>query len=257
MHLNTLLVCQPELATQLTDAALQCRDHRLVLMATIASTTEAPSVIRELNPDVVILDPSLDNGRLLLQWKELFGAFPILVCASSDEHYGVEAFEAGAAHYVRTSALPESLASALGRAAVRSLRYDRGNGNGSSAREWQAPFKCNVIALPHATGIEIRSREEVVSAHGEGNYTRIVLQDDPPMLMSKPIGEFEEALMDAGLVRVHRSHMVNVDHIRRVRRGKSPVVQLSNGAEIDVSETYREMLFRYLQIHSGRRHDRD
>jgi two-component system LytT family response regulator len=77
------------------------------------------------------------------------------------------------------------------------------------------------------------------------------------MIMSRPIGEYEVVLADAGLVRVHRSHMVNVDHIRRVRRGKTPIVELSNGAEVDVSESYREALFAFLQINGGRRHDRD
>ncbi len=257
MNISTIIISRDEHVGSLLHATSTLTEHRVVVALSSSSTTDLLSVIRSHNPDLVILDPEIDQGATLALWRSYVGVIPVLVCASTSDRYAVDAFAAGAVHYVMLDQVDATLAEAVRRAAVRLLRYDRGGPNGTPAREWQAPFTPKVVALPHATGIEIRTREEVVSAHGEGNYTRIVLAEDPPMLMSRPIGEYEVTLSDAGLVRVHRSHMVNVDHIRRVRRGKSPIIELSNGAEVDVSESYRDTLFRFLQIHGSRRHDRD
>ena len=58
-------------------------------------------------------------------------------------------------------------------------------GNGDRARETRAPFHARVIALPGSGGIEVRSPDHLVSAHGEGGYTRIHLDDESPMLLSR------------------------------------------------------------------------
>ena len=57
------------------------------------------------------------------------------------------------------------------------------------------------------------------------------------------------------MLRVHRSHMINPDRVRRVRRGKTSVVELENGREVDVSDRYRGELYDWLQIRIGRRQD--
>lgn len=257
MNITAILICRDENAGHILEAAAALADHRIEIVAQASSPADLLSVIRLHNVDLVLLDPDIDQGATLATWSAYVGAIPVLVCVSENGRYGPEAFDAGAAHYVMIQKIDRQLGDAIRRVVVRLLRYDRGGPNGSAVREWQAPFKTKMVALPHATGIEIRSCEQVVSAHGEGNYTRIILEDDPPMIMSRPIGEYEVVLAEAGLVRVHRSHMVNVDHIRRVRRGKTPIVELSNGAEIDVSDSYREALFAFLQINGARRHDRD
>lgn len=254
MYISILLVVgddkRPSLKRQ-----LESSPHTVVVVGSTDDPQKTISLCAEFHPDVIVVDPDLDNGDLLLNWKSLFGIYPMLLCATSTTDYAQLAFNAGALHYVVHDREDSEISSAIQRCVSQLIRYDRGDTNGASAREKIATFSPQLVALPSADGIDMRAPHEFVSAHGEGNYTRVVLQRDPPMLLSRPLGELESHFERAGMMRVHRSHMVNLNHIRHVRRGKSPVVHLSNGEQVDVSESYRTQLFDLLQIRICRRQD--
>ena len=101
----------------------------------------------------------------------------------------------------------------------------------------------------------MRGADQLLSAHGEGGYTRVLFDAEQSMLLARPLGHVEPRLREAGMIRVHRSHMINPERVRKVRRGKTSVVELVNGLEVDVSERYRDDLFAMLQIRVGRHQD--
>jgi two-component system LytT family response regulator len=67
-------------------------------------------------------------------------------------------------------------------------------------------------------------------------------------MLSRTIGDYEEILSGAGFIRVHRSHIVNMRHVRRIIPGKIPRIVLTNGDVVSVSDRYREMLMSKLNI---------
>ena len=224
--------------------------HNVDVVQYNATIDDVPDLINLHQPDIVILDPSLDNAYSLREWPDRYGVTPVLICVCDREDFAVDAFNAGAVHYLATPIKLDHVEIAIQRAITRIVKYDREGGNGNGAREIRAPFQCRVIALPSIDGIEIRNHEDLFSAHGEGNYTRVVLRQEGSMLLARTLKDVEPSLSQAGLMRVHRSHMINPSQVRKVRRGKSPVVELSNGEEVDVSERYKELLFAMLQIKS-------
>ncbi len=254
MHLRVICIAHERDHSDLHDRLLSIPHHMITLVAMSPEADHVFELAREHHADVVLLDPALDDGHILAGWRDEMGVTPVLICCTSTDAFAVPAFSAGAVHYL-SDPTTEQMAEALDRATARIIRYDREGGNGHQARETRAPFACRVVALPSATGIEVRTPEQLVSAHGEGGYTRILLEEESPMLLSRSLGEVEPMLRDAGLLRVHRSHMINPQRVRRVRRGKTSVVELVNGLEVDVSDRYRGDLFDLLQIKIGRRQD--
>jgi two-component system LytT family response regulator len=207
-------------------------------------------------PDVVILDTSADEGAFLRAWPDEVDARTVPICLADDVHYALDAFKANAAHYLTLPLESADVEMALSRAVRRLQTYDGyepGGGRMVAAHPAPEPYQCRVIALPSASSIELRTPEELVSAHGEGSYTRVVLRKEPPVLLSRCLGDLEPELVQVGLMRVHRSHMVNVGLIRSVRRGKLPVIQLVDGTELDVGERYKDSLFNVLRISRRRR----
>ncbi len=255
MHVSVVCVLRERDLVPLRERLAALPRHAITVVATADTTDGILHVVREHRADVLLLDPALDDGLLLDRWSEEMGTTPVLICYSASEVYAVPAFHAGAVHYLTPDTLRDGLAVAIDRAVARLVRYDREGGNGNAAHETRAPFHCRVIALPATDGIEVRTSEQLLSAHGEGGYTRVLLQDEAPMLLARSLGEVEPALRDAGMVRVHRSHMINPECVRRIRRGKTAIVELVNGLEVDVSERYRGTLFDMLQIRIGRKQD--
>lgn len=240
--------------------AFKCHStHNLVTLGRVSHAV-AGLCIERFIPDIVVVDADDDNGELLRLWDVIGNDRIALICVSAGVTHALDAFRAGAAHYLLKPLTDESVQSALSRSASKLHAYDLVQVNNGlmsvtplMARSAQAPYQCKVIALPNSSSIQVRNSNEVVSAHGEGSYTRVVLKEEPPVILSRSLGELEPELKDVGLLRVHRSHMINLDHVRTVRRGKQPIVMLANGSEIDVGEKYKELLFSLLRINRPRK----
>ncbi|MGB3617903.1 MAG: LytTR family DNA-binding domain-containing protein, partial [Catalinimonas sp.] len=66
-------------------------------------------------------------------------------------------------------------------------------------------------------------------------YTRLHLQGGRDLLISKKLGYFEELLGETPhFFRVHRSHLLNLDRLRRYQRGES-LLTLDDGTQVRLS----------------------
>jgi len=256
MFLRICLALPRHTATHVRLVLNELLDHKVEVVGETERAEDVKGLVQSTRADAVILDPAIDDGAMLRNWRSEFGGFPALICVTATAGFAVEAFEAGAVHFMMLPLASEHMAMAMNRAAQRIVRYDRGNGSQAELHEQAVPFRARILALPSAAGIDIRSVDEVIRVNGEGAYTKVTLQSQPPVILSKCLGELERTFTRVGLVRVHRSHMINLMHVRQVRRGKTPVIHLSNGDEVDISPTYRDIVFDMLHLRIGRREDR-
>lgn len=111
-----------------------------------------------------------------------------------------------------------------------------------------AEYRPDLIALPHQRGIEVRSIMSIVHVKGEGNYTTIHFDKGSHLVMSRTIGDYDDVLPPGQFIRVHRSHIVNLHHIRKIVRGKVMRLVLSNDHQVDVAEGKREMVLGLVNI---------
>jgi DNA-binding LytR/AlgR family response regulator len=131
-------------------------------------------------------------------------------------------------------ALPESAAQ---RGKVREPHY--------------ALYGSSLVALPVASGIEVRNRLDVVRIQGDAGYARVICEGAASVLLSKPISHCQKMFReDHGFVRVHRSAIVNMRFVRRIVRRKAFQLLLTTGDTVEVGDRYREQLYAYLEIAS-------
>ncbi|MBU3742346.1 MAG: LytTR family transcriptional regulator [Candidatus Kapabacteria bacterium] len=102
------------------------------------------------------------------------------------------------------------------------------------------------IAFPSQDSILLFPADSIVRLRGEGSYVRIFFSDRSDLLVAKTVGDCERALPRERFVRVHRSHIVNIRHIRRMNRGRPLRLHLSNRDEVEVSDRYRTVLIQQL-----------
>lgn len=78
---------------------------------------------------------------------------------------------------------------------------------------------------------------DIMYLKAEGSYVRVYLSDGKRILLSKSLNAIELQL-DAypELVRVHRSYIVNLDHMDRYLRQRQSAILLNNGVLIPVSQ---------------------
>ena len=65
-------------------------------------------------------------------------------------------------------------------------------------------------------------------------------------MVSKPLKEYEPMLEECNFFRVHKSHMINLDHLTKYVKGKGGYVVMDDGSSVDVSVRRKEALLQHL-----------
>ncbi|MFG1396594.1 LytR/AlgR family response regulator transcription factor [Roseixanthobacter pseudopolyaromaticivorans] len=166
-------------------------------------------LVRE-QPDLVFLDIELGDGSGF----ELLQALedpPRVIFVTAHAQHAVEAFAVDAVDYLLKPVSPERLADAL-RRAMRQI--------GSPPAPEPLP------AQPLASGATLELRtpnrtvfappSDIVALRADGDFTRVFLAGQPPLMMLRTLGTFETLLPRPPFLRLGRSLMVNCDRLRSI-----------------------------------------
>lgn len=72
------------------------------------------------------------------------------------------------------------------------------------------------IALQGIEGLVFVDQGDIISATADGNYTHVNLQNNTAVKVLRQLKEVEELLQGEAFIRVHRSHLVNINHVIRL-----------------------------------------
>lgn len=93
------------------------------------------------------------------------------------------------------------------------------------------------IALPANKGLLLVPKEDILYAIAEGNYTHIYLINGKSIKILKKLKQVTELLSDKDFIRIHRSYLINMEHVRKFEEGKTVV--MSNDFSLTVSRSYK------------------
>lgn len=94
------------------------------------------------------------------------------------------------------------------------------------------------LALSTMQGVFFFDPAEIIYCEGVGNYTRFHFIKRAAMLVSRTIKEYEELLNDHHFLRVHKSFLVNLDHVGKYE--KEGLLFMSNGDQVAVSRRKKD-----------------
>jgi two-component system, LytTR family, response regulator len=111
----------------------------------------------------------------------------------------------------------------------------------------KAPVK---IALPQLGGISILDVNEIVSLQADSNYTIIHKKDMQKLVVTKTLKDFEDILDPAVFMRIHKSHMVNLQYITEYSTADGGVVKMEDGNVWPVSRRQQEAFLEKMKNHN-------
>jgi two-component system LytT family response regulator len=91
------------------------------------------------------------------------------------------------------------------------------------------------LAITTRDGVELVNTSEIMRCESESNYTHIYMSTGKKYMISKTLKEVEEQLFHKTFVRVHQSHLVNFDYVKKYLKGPTCILILSDDTEIPVS----------------------
>ncbi len=170
------------------------------------SVSAAARVARDTSADVVFLDIQL-AGETGMDLLPLLGADVDVVFVTAYDEYTLRAFEVNALDYLLKPVAPDRLAVTIARLAGR---QPRAPGAGTVA------YEDRLLLRLGAERAFVRVRD-IAAIEADGDGSTLILA---PQLARKPsarsLREWEQRLPDRQFVRIHRSTIVNLEHVERL-----------------------------------------
>ena len=101
------------------------------------------------------------------------------------------------------------------------------------------------IVVPTFEGFEMIPADEVVRCEAHDNYTYLFIKSKLRMIACRTLKDMEEQLQHFSyFVRVHHSHLANLNEVTKYVRGDGGYLVMSDGATVNVSRSYKESLMK-------------
>ena len=237
-HRLRALVVDDERAALAELCYLLERDDRGGEVLTTDSAPAGLRLLRDLDVDVVFLDIQMPGltGLELAQVLSRFRTPPRIVFVTAHEGHAVEAFDVDAADYVLKPVRADRLAEAVRRVVAGTDAAPNGDDT--------------QVAVERGGVTRFLNRSDITHVEAHGDYARLHT-DEGSHLVRTPLTTLEEEWAGAGFVRIHRSLLVSLAHVREVRMdaGRCAVVVGEPAVELGVSRRHtrelRELLLQY------------
>lgn len=223
--------------------ASYCKEVQIVGEAD--SAISALDVIKAQQPDLVFLDIAmpLGDGFQLLESLDKIDFDIIFVTAYNQ--YAIRAIKFCAIDYLLKPIDALELKQAVNRVlANQTKKQQQQKLEVLLSSRLDTPQK---IALPQSDHVEFVDLKQIIRCQGEKNYTWFYLQDGRKLLVSQTLKEYVALLEDTHFFRVHQSHLVNLQHVKKYSRRDGGYVVMTDKQQIPVARNRKDALQVALQ----------
>ena len=220
-----------------------------------ADVAEARRKIRELQPDILLLDILMPGGSGFDVLQQLGPEPPIVIFVTAFDHHALRAFEANAVDYLTKPIEPGRFGLAMDRArAAIDTRHQADRI--AELQETIAALKSAFHEQPKeridfwvkARGEHVRiPADSVIRFQAERDYVRIYVAG-AEYLYHETLTSLEQRLDPDAFIRIHRSAIVRSNAIKRIKTAAfaAMIAVLTDGAEVRVGRTYAASVRRRL-----------
>lgn len=232
---------------------LQRHCPQVEVVGTCSSVAEAKQKIFQIAPDVVFLDIQMPGKSGFDLLSEIYSKNFEVIFVTAHNEYMLQALQYSAADYLLKPVDEDRLIDAVQRVErklqegsderTKTLLHNLGKAGQPSEMR---------LCLPTIKGFVVLKLDEIIYCEAERSYTVFHLEGNKTITVSKPLLEYDQVLKDTSFLRIHKSFLINLHHVKEYHRGEGGTVIMSNDAEIEVSRRKKEVflmkikeVFRY------------
>jgi two-component system, LytTR family, response regulator len=205
----------------------------------IFSTTdpvEGAQRTRKERPDLLFLDINMPGLSGLDLMKLIDDLETNVVLTTAHQEYAIQAVGSRAIAYILKPIQPDDLANAIDKA------HEKLNTQEQYAKK-------SKIAIHNHDSIHLISFDDIVYCKSDGNYTEIHLVDSRCVLASKTLKSIAMSLPGEYFVRIHKSYLINILHIKKyLKKGYGELIMSSNDL-LPVSRNHQQEILKIIQTY--------
>jgi two-component system LytT family response regulator len=264
MKIRTLIVDDEPLARE--GLALQCAaDPEIDVIGQCGDGATAVQTIRRERPDLIFLDvqmPKRDGFEVLEGLAA--GQRPIVVFVTAYDQYAIRAFEASAIDYLLKPFSDKRFQQTLARAKNEVRRNQTQEVNqrleellarvselrhgAAAAAPPPGPEYAERIVVKAGGDLHFIKTSDVLWIEAQGDFVKVQTLEQP-QLVRETLQSMEQKLDGSRFLRIHRSFLVNVQHIKRVAPALygDHTVYMSDGSKLRLSRNFRSKLKTFIK----------
>ena len=255
MMITAVVIDDEEALRSLLANSLEIFCPEVQVLAEAKNVREGIEAIKAHQPQIVFLDIALSDGTgfdILQQLAEEGGGLDAIdfkvIFTTAHEQYAVQAFRFSALDYLLKPIDPDLLEAAVQKfQAEQALKAQSVNLDVLFKNMKQLNSAPKKISLSTSDRVHVCPVDDILYCESEANYTHFYIKGEKPLLISKPLKEYEELLRDHQFERVHQSYLINVNHMKTFVKTDGGYVLMDNGAKIPVSKRKRDRLIELLK----------
>lgn len=240
--LRTILIEDEARSLKVLETMLQPYKDIVDVVGSYSSPVDALQDIYRISPDLVFLDiemPKLNGFQFLDEIKDI--SFNVIFTTAYDQ-FAIKAFKYSAVGYLLKPIDADDLKMAITKvysAEIKKLlpvqidiirQAFRGTIN----------IKEQKIALPTPDGLLFVPLNDIIRCESDNNYTKVYFTNRDKLLICRTLKDIEELLGENHFLRVHQSHLVNVNNIKQFIRSDGGYLVMNDNTEIPIARSKRD-----------------
>lgn len=210
---------------------------------------EAYTQVKDFKPDFALLDINLQQGTSF-DFLSLVGLDEInfkIIFITAYDNFAVKAFKFNALDYILKPINPIEFNQSIKKVTSQidtidsKIQYENLQYNLTNTTK---PF--DKIVLRDQQQIRLVPTQDIVYCRSENNYTSFHMVDGTEVIISKTLKEYEELLKKMHFFRTHRSHLINLNHLKIYDKREGGSIQMRDGSTIPLARNKRDIFMQVL-----------
>lgn len=195
------------------------------------------------NPDIVFLDINLPDGSGFDILSKLSTISFKLIFITAYQEFAIKAIKFCALDYILKPFDISEIVEAVNKAKVKineELNLVQVQTLLSNFSTQKTDIK--KIILKTNESIHVIDIQNIIRCEADNNYTNFYLKDNKKLLVSNTLKDYEVMLSDFKFIRVHQSHLINLNFVVRLDKREGFTLVMSDNSHIPVSARKRNLL---------------
>lgn len=241
--IRVVLVDDEKHCTESLSIQLQALALPIVIVGKFNDPMLAVTYLKQSPCDILFLDiemPSMSGFDLLNRLNRF--DFDVVFTTAYDQ-YAIKAFQFSALNYLLKPIDEQDLTECINRWIEKKQKNLQADQFSFMLEMLKNSTKQQTkVALPTTDGLEFIELAKIIRCQAESNYTYIYLQDGISFLICRTLKDVDAILRPNGFLRIHQSHLVNPQHMKRFVRSDGGYVVMSDDTQLSISKANRQQV---------------
>jgi two-component system LytT family response regulator len=249
MGIKTIII-EDEAASRLTlKNYLSEYCPQVELLAEAPNIKEGYDIIQKHQPQLVLLDIEMPFGNAF-DLLDKFNEVPFeTIFVTAFSNYALQAINLSSCSYLLKPVDIDELVEAVKKVEENLAQKNQFKTANILLENLSIENKqLKKIVLPTMEGFDVVQLKDVVHLQANDNLTDFHLLGGRRKTVCKTLKFFEEALSDFDFIRVHKSHVININYVDSYQKGKVGEIKLSNDNSVPLSASRKESFIKKFSL---------